>query len=149
VAWSTQDIDELINVIIFEDKMGHRDNFQDGRPIGYLERSCPVRAAIDVINGRWKPSILEQLHSGPRRYGDLFRSVPTISSQALSLQLRQLSADGIIAKNDSNPGEYTLTDSGRALASVMDGLAAWGEEYLQGRGQRNGSALAAESQHID
>ena len=105
------------------------------RPIGYLERRCPVRTAIDVISGRWKPSILELLHERPRRHRALLHNIPGISSQALSAQLRQLMADDVIEKDGGEPPLYRLTERGNQLADVMDGLAAWGSDYLGWRGE--------------
>jgi DNA-binding HxlR family transcriptional regulator len=106
---------------------------KDRRGLGNLERACPVRTAIDVIGGRWKPSILELLNKGACRHRDLLYSVAGISSQALSMQLRQLSADGVIEKDLQDSSKYRLTASGQLLATVMDGLADWGSAYLDWR----------------
>lgn len=103
--------------------------------IDALHERCPVRAALDVIRGRWKPSILFELNSGPRRFSDLQAALRGITAQALSLQLRQLEADGVVARTvfaDEVPVrvEYSLTDDGRALSGVMDQLEQWGARYL-------------------
>ena len=103
---------------------------EDSRNLGFLERICPVRTAIDVLHGRWKPSILEQLNLGPSRYSELLRVIPGISPQAMSLQLRQLMADDIIEKSDGEPVVYSLTSRGAELGEIMDALALWGEAYL-------------------
>lgn len=102
---------------------------------GSLEKACPVRTAIDVIAGRWKPSILQQLNDAPRRHCELLRSIDGISSQALSMQLRQLMADDVVAKISRDQAVYALTPRGMALATVMDGLSHWGESYLSWRGE--------------
>jgi DNA-binding HxlR family transcriptional regulator len=60
-----------------------------------LQENCPVRAALDVIRGRWKPSILYELKAGARRFSQLQAALPTITAQALTVQLRQLEADGL------------------------------------------------------
>src|SRR5687768_10244371 len=92
--------------------------------IDALHERCPVRAALDVVRGRWKPSILFELKSGPRRFSDLQSAVRGITGQALSVQLRQLEADGVIARcvfADDVPVrvEYSLTQDGQALSGVM------------------------------
>lgn len=98
-----------------------------------LRDNCPVRAALDVIRGRWKPSILCELKAGARRYSELQSAVPGITAQALTLQLRQLEADGIVARQvfAEVPArvEYSLTRLGCSLNGVMDQLEAWGTEY--------------------
>jgi len=103
-----------------------------------LQERCPVRAALDVIRGRWKPSILFELKSGARRFSDLQAALHGVTAQALSLQLRQLEADGVVARAayaDEVPVrvEYSLTDDGRALSGVMDQLEEWGLAYLARR----------------
>lgn len=97
-----------------------------------------MRAALDVIRGRWKPSILFELKSGPRRFSDLQTALRGITPQALSLQLRQLEADGVVARAvfaDEVPVrvEYSLSHDGRALSGVMDQLELWGVDYLARR----------------
>ncbi len=104
-----------------------------------LQDRCPVRAALDVIRGRWKPSILYHLCSGPKRFGDLKQSLPGATSQALTVQLRQLEADGIVSRTvyPEIPArvEYALTAEGCSLSAVMDQLELWGIAYLQRRGR--------------
>jgi DNA-binding HxlR family transcriptional regulator len=105
-----------------------------------LRDLCPVRAALDVVSGRWKPSILFELKSGPRRYSDLQCAMSGISSQALTVQLRQLEADGIIQRTVYAEVpvrvEYCFTDHGRSLASLMDGLEDWGTVHLARQGKK-------------
>jgi DNA-binding HxlR family transcriptional regulator len=106
--------------------------------IDALHERCPVRAALDVIRGRWKPSILFELKVGARRFSDLQAALTGITAQALSLQLRQLEADGVVVRAvfaDDVPVrvEYSLTPHGRALSDVMDQLEDWGARYLADR----------------
>ena len=103
-----------------------------------LQERCPVRAALDVIRGRWKPSILFELKAAPRRFSDLQCALRGITAQALSLQLRQLEADGVVARTvfaEQTPVrvEYSLTHDGQALSGVMDQLEEWGVGYLTRR----------------
>ncbi len=105
---------------------------------------CPVRAAVDVIRGRWKPMILWELSSGDtKRYSDLLAALPSVTGQALTVQLRQLEVDGVIERTvyAEVPArvEYALTAEGRALSSVMDQLEKWGAGYLMR--QSEGKAL--------
>jgi DNA-binding HxlR family transcriptional regulator len=107
------------------------DKFQDG---------CPIKAAIDVIRGRWKPMILWELNGGAKRFSDLQTAMPEIAAQVLTVQLRQLEADGVIIRTaypEIPPRvEYALTELGSALSAVTDQLEAWGTRYLQRRTQR-------------
>jgi DNA-binding HxlR family transcriptional regulator len=98
--------------------------------IDKLHDGCPIKAAIDVIRGRWKPMILWELNSGPKRFSDLQAAQPEITAQVLTLQVRQLEADGVIIRTVyaevPSRVEYSLTALGRSLSSVMDQLEAWG-----------------------
>jgi len=100
-----------------------------------LRDSCPVKAAIDVIRGRWKPSILWELQQGTKRFSDLQNALPQCRAQVLTVQLRQLEADGVVTRTvyPEIPArvEYALTPHGRQLSSVMEQLDAWGTRHLQ------------------
>ena len=100
-----------------------------------LADDCPVRAALDVIRGRWKPSILFELKSGRKRFSDLQAKLPEVTAQALTVQLRQLEADGIVNRKVyaevPQRVEYFLSKHGRSLSHVMDALEKWGAEHQQ------------------
>jgi DNA-binding HxlR family transcriptional regulator len=100
-----------------------------------LRDNCPVKAAIDVVRGRWKPSILWELNCGTKRFSDLQAALPKITAQVLTVQLRQLEADGVVVRTayPEVPArvEYSLSEEGRALSAVLDQLEAWGTRYLE------------------
>lgn len=105
------------------------------QPHDRLRDDCPVKAAIDVIRGRWKPLILFELCGGTKRFCDLQNALPGITAQVLTVQLRQLEADGVIARTvyAEVPArvEYALTGLGRELSEVMEALERWGARYQQ------------------
>ena len=93
--------------------------------------TCPVNTVLDIIAGKWKPSILCELRAGPRRFGDLRREIPGISEKVLSAHLRDLEADGIVARRQFKEGavlatEYAFTEHGRTLIPALNALAEWG-----------------------
>ncbi len=99
----------------------------------------PATAAIDVeeilrlLEGRWKLIILFHLFDGKvQRYSDFERLIPAISQKMLAQQLRQLEADGIVARKlypQVPPKvEYRLTDWGQALCPALDALLKWAEQ---------------------
>lgn len=115
------------------------------QPLDPLRENCPVRAALDVIRGRWKPSLLFEMKNGPVRFSALQAALPGITAQALTVQLRQLEADGLVSRTiyPEVPVrvEYDLSEYGRTLSAVMDQLEAWGMTYLQ-RQKAAGKAVA-------
>lgn len=94
-----------------------------------------MRAALDVIRGRWKPSILFVLSSGPARFGDIQSQLAGVTAQALTVQLRQLEADGVVIRTvyPEVPArvDYRLSEHGAGLSGLMDQLEIWGRDYLQ------------------
>ena len=61
---------------------------------------CGLEAALAVIGGKWKPIVLWHLMPEPRRFGELRRLVTGISEKMLIQQLREMEADGIVARKD-------------------------------------------------
>ena len=92
--------------------------------------SCPVELTVDVVGGRWRTVILSHLKEGVHRYGELRRLIPGISEKMLSQRLRELEADGPVARRDLGTVpphvEYHLTEEGRSLAPVLQALYDWG-----------------------
>ena len=105
--------------------------------IDRLQDNCPVRAALDVVRGRWKPAILFELQTRARRFSELQAALPGITAQTLSLQLRQLEADDIVSRTvyPEVPArvEYALSEFGATLSGMMDQLESWGATYLARR----------------
>lgn len=118
--------------ISLEQPSRHLSTYQ--QKFGTLQESCPVRAALDILGGRWKPSILYELKKGPHRYSELQAALPRISAQALTTQLKQLEADGLVDRQVFTEVpvrvEYQLSEFGLSLQEVMDRLESWGEAYL-------------------
>jgi DNA-binding HxlR family transcriptional regulator len=102
----------------------------------YEERpACPLYTAIAVIDGRWKPMILQRLGPGPIGFGMLRRALPGITTKVLREQLRQLMADDLVSRDprDAASGvvRYRVTAHGRSLGPVFESLCLWGTRHLQ------------------
>lgn len=100
---------------------------QDGKS------GCAVEVTLSVIGGVWKPVILFHLLPGKKRFMELTRLIPNATQRMLTLQLRELEADGVIARHvypQVPPKvEYALTPLGESLAPVLISLREWGESY--------------------
>ncbi len=98
---------------------------------------CPVDAVVQLIGGKYKPSILWHLaHDGTMRFGALRRVVPA-TAKMLTQQLRGLEMDGLLHR-EVYPvvpprTEYSLTAFGRTLIPVLDAMCAWGREHCGGQ----------------
>ncbi len=89
--------------------------------------------AAQLVGQRWVPQIVWVLLDGPRRYSVLRAAIPEISDTLLSERLRELEEAGIVTRGvtPSTPVliEYSLSERGRELAIVMDGLSSWAERW--------------------
>jgi DNA-binding HxlR family transcriptional regulator len=106
--------------------------------------SCGLEAALDVVGGKWKPVVLWHLGPGPRRFGELRRLVTGISEKMLIQQLREMAADGIVARKDFHEipprVEYSLTPLGVSLGDALRPLCDWGREHMERIGKTKAQA---------
>ena len=103
---------------------------------------CSVRAALDVIGGKWKPIITWYLMEGTKRFGELRRCMPDATQKMLTQQLRELERDNIIHRKvyrEVPPKvEYSLTPHGRSLRPVLAALCKWGAAHRDGKSRETG-----------
>ncbi|KOV65464.1 winged helix-turn-helix transcriptional regulator [Streptomyces sp. MMG1121] len=95
---------------------------------------CGVTAAIAVIDGKWKTSLLWLLESGPHRPAALRRRLPGLSEKVLTQALREMEEDGLVHRevHDVVPPKtvYSLTGFGRDLSEALGPVADWGHRRL-------------------
>jgi DNA-binding HxlR family transcriptional regulator len=95
--------------------------------------ACPVATTIALIGGRWCPLILRELLSGTKRFGELQRAIGGVSQKVLTSNLRELEKAGILTRTvfpEVPPRvEYSLTDLGFSLETVIDAMWEWGCAY--------------------
>ena len=108
---------------------------------------CDVEATLSVIGGRWKPVLVCHLLDGRKRFGELRRLTPNATARMITLQLRQLEADGVILRHvfaEVPPRvEYELTDFGRSLEDVLVVMQEWGRQFKEQRLAAEASAEVA------
>src|SRR3954453_4779145 len=97
--------------------------------------NCGLEAALAVVGGKWKPIVLWRLAPGTRRFGELRRLVTGISEKMLIQQLREMEADGIVARKDFREVpprvEYSLTSLGVSLTVALRPLCDWGTKHMK------------------
>lgn len=95
--------------------------------------ACPVETTLTLIGNKWKVLILRDLLPGTKRFGELKKSLGSVSQKVLTAQLRDMEADGLVTRTvypEVPPRvEYTLTDLGMSLEPVLNALLVWGEGY--------------------
>ena len=94
--------------------------------------ACPVETTLTLISDKWKVLILRDLMPGTKRFGELRKSIGTVTQKVLTSQLRQMEESGLVIRTvypEVPPRvEYTLTDLGRSLDPVLDAMRNWGED---------------------
>ena len=95
--------------------------------------ACPVETTLTLIGDKWKVLILRDLMPGTKRFGELKKSIGTVSQKVLTAQLRDMEANGLVRREvyaEVPPRvEYSLTELGRSLKPILDSMWSWGEGY--------------------
>ena len=93
----------------------------------------PVETTLLLIGDKWKVSILRDLMEGTKRFGELKKSIGTVTQKVLTAQLRAMEESGLVHRKvyaQVPPKvEYSLTETGRSLKPVLDAMLEWGESY--------------------
>ena len=97
--------------------------------------ACPVEVTLMLISDRWKVLILRDLLSGTKRFGELKKSIGSISQKVLTSNLRFMEEDGLLTRKvyaEVPPRvEYTLTELGKSLQPILLAMQQWGLEYQE------------------
>jgi DNA-binding HxlR family transcriptional regulator len=95
---------------------------------------CPIARTAQVICGKWTILIIRDLASGVKRFNQLERSLHGISPKTLSERLRTLEEEGVVLRQtfaEVPPRvEYSLTEKGRDLVSVIESMRTYGSRWL-------------------
>ena len=95
--------------------------------------ACPVETTLMLIGDKWKVLILWNLMNGTMRFGELKKSIGTVSQKVLTAQLRDMEEKGLLTRKvyaEVPPRvEYTLTETGYSLKPILDAMSAWGADY--------------------
>ena len=95
--------------------------------------ACPEETTLMLIGDKWKVLILRDLMPGTKRFGELKKSLGSVSQKVLTAQLRDMEENGLVNRKvypEVPPRvEYSLTDLGMSLKPVLDALQDWGEDY--------------------
>jgi len=99
---------------------------------------CPVTRTAEIVCGKWTLLVIRDLAEGRSLFCELEHSLEGISPRTLSLRLRALEEEGILARQtfpEVPPRvEYALTEKGRALVPIIDSMRVYGTDWLGAAG---------------
>jgi DNA-binding HxlR family transcriptional regulator len=88
------------------------------------------------VGDKWTLLIVRDLAAGPRRFVELQRVLPGISTEQLRSRLNRMVADGMLTRKryrEVPPRvDYELTERARELMPILAELARWGYEWAWG-----------------
>lgn len=89
---------------------------------------------LSLINGKYKMTILYTLMEfGVVRFNEMKRYIGGISYKTLSSTLKELEMDQLIHREECPQippkVEYSLTERGRSLIPILDGMCEWGDRH--------------------
>jgi DNA-binding HxlR family transcriptional regulator len=99
-----------------------------------LDALCPtVERAFTVLGRKWAGLVIRELSAGPRRWSELRAGIPSVSARMLTERIKELEEEGIVSR-DVQTGSpvrvsYALTEKGRALIPVMQGIERWARAW--------------------
>ena len=95
--------------------------------------ACPVETTLSLIGDKWKVLILRDLMDGTKRFGELKKSIGSVSQKVLTAQLRDMEENGLVNRTvyaEVPPRvEYSLTEIGHSLKPIIDAMMDWGMDY--------------------
>jgi DNA-binding HxlR family transcriptional regulator len=111
----------------------------------------PVDYILRQIGGTWKAPVLWRLKAKTFRYSELEKNIPHISQKMLTKTLKELEADGIIAKKTFAKvpphTEYSLTAKGKKMLAVIETIRNTGLSLMKEEGIDYEVMIKAEKQN--
>jgi DNA-binding HxlR family transcriptional regulator len=102
---------------------------RNGVPLDVFDAECPSRRVIDLIADKWAILTLSAISHGHEHNGELLRKIGGISQKSLTRTLRELEANGLVARLDHNEipprVDYTLTRKGQTLIPLLGQMCDW------------------------
>jgi DNA-binding HxlR family transcriptional regulator len=95
---------------------------------------CTVARGAEALCERWTPLVVRELLMGSKRFNELHRGVPRMSTSLLAQRLRQLEDIGVVRRRAvGKVWEYGLTEAGEELRPIIMALGNWGASWLSSR----------------
>jgi DNA-binding HxlR family transcriptional regulator len=104
-------------------------------PRNQKEEVQALQDTIYVIGGKWKLPIVNSLCNGNKRFRDIERSIPGITTRMLSRELKDMEANQLVKRTviPDSPVlvEYTVTDYCRSFGDIILEMIKWGKQHRE------------------
>jgi DNA-binding HxlR family transcriptional regulator/putative sterol carrier protein len=99
---------------------------------------------LDLVGERWTLLLIRELLTGPKRFGDLQKSLRGMGTGLLAARLKHLEREGLASKitlpAPARAPAYALTEAGVELGPAVLALAGWGTKWAMGE-RRDGETF--------
>lgn len=106
------------------------------KPNTFRRSRCPIAVTLDTVGDTWSLIILRDMFAGKRRFSEFLESPEGIKRNILTERLKRLERAGIILRMpyQQRPErfEYRLTRSGTELLPVLQAIARWAANNVEG-----------------
>ncbi|MFV0380572.1 MAG: winged helix-turn-helix transcriptional regulator [Anaerorhabdus sp.] len=103
-----------------------------------LNEKCPVSTTLKIIGGKYKALVLWHCSHETLRFSQIRRLIPEATAKMLTQQLRELEKDKLIIRKVypvvPPKVEYSISDKGKSLYSILEAMYNWGEQELSDEG---------------
>jgi DNA-binding HxlR family transcriptional regulator len=103
-----------------------------------LTIDCGLHLTKEILNGKWKPALLNAISMGVKRPSEILRLLSGVTRRVLTVQLKELEEHGMVEKKIyprlPPKVEYSLTEIGWSLMPIIDAMNQWGDsnrEFLE------------------
>lgn len=97
---------------------------------------CATARTLDLVGERWTLLLVRELLTGPKRFGDLQKSLRGMGTGLLAARMKHLEREGLAKKITLPPPSrtpaYALTEAGQDLGPAVLALARWGTKWAMG-----------------
>jgi DNA-binding HxlR family transcriptional regulator len=96
--------------------------------------ACPTQEVLGRLGDKWVPLVLRALRDGPRRHGELARTLAGARQKVLTQALRTLERDGLVTRTVTAGVpvrvDYALTALGRSLLELVEAVEEWADRHV-------------------
>ena len=106
-------------------------------PRNQREEVQALQDTIYVIGGKWRLLIINAICNGNRRFKDIQRSIPGITTRMLSRELKDMEANQLIKRTVTEDPtatvliEYTETDYCMSFGGIILEMIRWGKQHRE------------------